>query len=1167
MLGRTKKSLRTRQNRMRNLRLEGLEDRKLLAGDIVDSLPYHNPLIAQDVDYDFNVSPRDVLLIVNELNGQGARDLDDGPVDPNGKAFIDVNGDGALSPIDALAVVNFLNGEGETGPLVTYTAELTDGAGSPITQVVVGQTFRLTVFVQDTRSTGPTGVFQNAIDVGVTGDGDVDFPLGSGSFLSNIEFGSRDPEVDDEYTAFPNGRLGTDRANELLNEIGSTWSDFFNAPQPEGGVYPLFSTEFRADSAGTVNFVLNQHELEEEPTSQVNVYDPTSTLPDEGRIDPSMISYETVSINVITDPTAPLAVNDTVPAVEDTALLLVGGDVDLLSNDQIQNDPASVISISTVDGTLGTLNGNTYTPPADYFGLDTLVYTIEDSRGLQSSATVTINVAAVNDPPTATADSFSVDEESEDNPLDVLANDSPGPGETSDSLTIASITQPSNGTATISADGLTILYTPNADYLGPDSLTYIAEDSEGVETSSTTVSIEVEATVLPRARRDSVTVDEDSTDNSIDVLANDRANEGETKFFVGIASDPANGQVTVDDNGTPDDATDDKVLYTPTANFSGTDSFTYTMNDTGDGSVASTGTVNITVSAINDPVELSNDDASTAEDQELTIAASVLLANDSPGAGEAGQELNITSVSALTAGGGAVVLVGSDVTYTPADDFNGSFEFTYTAADNGSPVSSGTATVTVAVSPVNDDPIAADDSATTAEDTALTLAAATLLSNDVAGPANESGQTLSVTGVSAASTQGGTVTLGSSGAVYTPASDFNGTDTFTYTISDGAGGTATATVTVSVSAVNDAPVGVADSVRAFKDNALDIEASELLSNDSTGPADEASQTLTIASVQGATNGSVVLNADGSVTFTPDPGFTGAASFTYVARDSGGADSDPTTVAVTVEEFVPTTISGTVWMDENNDGVIDVDVDGDGDADFRERRMGGVEVTLTGTSLGQPIEPIVMMTLADGSYSFDNLGPGRYVVNFASPTLTIDGHDVAGSLGDMDSVENQFTIDIAQPGGADASGYNFGVLGISGGRGRILGQLASGYIGSSPGKYDGALFAIGENNDARWGALLDGFDGVQFAEAVLSDDGSQLVLSVVDANENIHSAVLGDRQFVKLHAGAETLIRVIGDFDSFDFQEVGQSATPPISASGYLDSVDEIFAQEGWGDEQ
>lgn len=1154
MLGRMKKSLRTRKNRMRNLRLEGLEDRKLLAGDIVNSLPYHNPLIAQDVDYDFNVSPRDVLMIVNELNAQGSRELGSDPVDADGKAFIDVNGDGAVSPIDALAIVNFLNGEGETDPLVTYTAQLTDTAGNPVTSAVLGQTFRLNVFVQDTRSTGPTGVFQNAIDVGLTGDGDVEFPLGTGSFLSNIQFGSSDPAVNDEYTAFPNGRLGdaANRATEFLNEIGATWSDFFNAPQPEGGVYPLFSTEFRAEVAGTVNFVLNQHELAEEPTSQVNVYDPTSTLPDSGRIDPSMIMYQTVSINVISDPTAPTAVDDTVDGIEDTDLAL--GSANLTANDTVINGALTIVSIDAIQGTTqGTVNGTTYSPPANFFGIDTVTYTVQDEKGLQSTATVTISVAPVNDAPTAVADTFSVDEESTDNPLDVLANDSPGPNEASDTLTVVSVTAASNGTVTISADGSNVLYTPNADFIGSDSFTYVAEDSSGVATASTNVSIEIEATVLPRARRDSATVDEDSSNNSIAVLSNDRANAGATVFLVGVASAPANGQVSVDDNNTPGDASDDTILYTPNGNFSGTDTFTYTMNDTATGSVASTGTVNVTVNPVNDPVELVDDTASTSEDQAATIAISALLSNDSPGDGETDQQsLTLNSVAALTAGGGTVAIVGSNVVYTPADDFNGEFLFTYNASDNGDPSSSATATVTVDVTPINDDPTAADDSASTSEDTSLTIAMSTLLANDIAGPSNESAQTLSVTGVSAASAQGGTVTMEAAGVVYTPSLNFNGNDSFTYTISDGAGGSATGTVTVSVSPVNDAPTGVADSVRAFKNNALNITANELLANDSTGPADESGQTLSIGSVSNASNGTVVLNADGSVTFTPTPEFTGAASFDYVARDSEGGDSSPITVSVTVEEFVPTDVAGTVWVDENNNGAVDT----------RERRLGGVKITLTGTSLGQTITPTTLMTLSDGSYSFEDLGPGQYVVSLAAPQFTIDGRDMPGLLGDADIIENQFTINVAQPGGADATDYNFGVRGISGGHGRILDQLASRYTGAA-GRYDGAVFALGANNEARWGSLLDGFEGVEFAEAALSNDGSQLVLTIVSEDQTIQSAVLNSTQFVKLAVGSDTLVRVIGDSSSFNWETVSSDATPPISVAGYLDSVDDIFAQEGW----
>lgn len=1145
---------------MRNLRLEGLEDRQLLAGDVVGSLPYHNPLIAEDVDYDFNVSPRDVLLIVNELNRNGSHELDQGPVDPNGKAFLDVNGDGSVSPIDALSVVNYLNGEGETDPLVTYTAQLTDTAGTPISQVVVGQTFRLNVFVQDTRATNPEGVFQNAIDVGVTGDGGVDFPLVSqDNFLDNLFFGSPDPTVNDEYVSFPQGNFGADadRATELLDAVSSTWNDFFD-DKPGTGVLPFFQTDFEATTAGTVNFVLNGHEIEEEPASQVAVFDQGGVLPDGGRIDPSMISYQTVSINVITDPTAPTANNDNVTTDEDTDLLLVGGSVDLIANDSIEDGrTATVVSVNAIQGeTEGTLDGFTYSPPTNQSNFTDLVtYTIEDSAGLRSTATVTITVNPVNDPPIANNDALAVDEESSDNPLDVLANDSPGPNETTDSLTIVEVTTPVRGSVTIAADGLTVLYTPPVDFIGEDSFNYTVRDSGGLEASAT-VTVDVEATVLPRARRDTANATEDGGQIEIDVLENDRANTGQTKFLVGLASQPANGTVSVNQNGTPDDATDDTIFYTPNDNFSGTDTFTYEMNDTGDGSQPSVGTVSVQVAAVNDPVII-NDDTGIqgVEDQVTTISFTSLFENDSPGVGE-DDEQTLSPVSVQAGSDDATVeIVGGNVILTPADNFFGDFTFTYTATDDGDPASTGTATVFVNIAAVNDDPVAGNDTVSATEDTAATISLQTLLANDTPGPGES--DTLFIGAVSVTSAQGGTVTSGSTDIVYTPATNFNGTDTFTYTLGDGQGGSATGTVTINVQPVNDAPTGVADSVRAFKDNAATILAEDLLSNDSPGPADEAGQTLSIDSVGDAVNGTVVLNSDGTITFTPAAGHTGAASFTYVILDSAGATSDPVTVNVNVEEFEPTEISGTVWLDENNNGVID---------SAKERRAGGIEITLRGTTLGEAIEPITVMTLADGSYNFENLGPGQYIVSMAMPAHLIDGHDVAGTLGDMDSASNQFTINVEEPGGADASGYNFAFRGVEAQRGRILDQLASRYTRSRPGKLDGALFAIGMDNSERWSALMDGFDGVQFAEAVLSSDGSQLVLSVVDSNEVIHSAVLGSRDFVKYQVDGDYLIRVIGKMSDFDFQVVQNGATPPVTAAGYLDAIDEVFGQEGWGDE-
>ena len=118
----------------------------------------------------------------------------------------------------------------------------------------------------------------------------------------------------------------------------------------------------------------------------------------------------------------------------------------------------------------------------------------------------------------------------------------------------------------------------------------------------------------------------------------------------------------------------------------------------------------ITINDVNDPPVLTNDTASTNEDTALTIPITTLLSNDSPGPGEATytpvQTLKINSVAAVTANAGTVQIVGTNVVYTPAADFNGQFLFTYVAQDSGTPALSATATVTVTVAAVNDAPIA-----------------------------------------------------------------------------------------------------------------------------------------------------------------------------------------------------------------------------------------------------------------------------------------------------------------------------------------------------------------------------------------------------------------------------------------------------------------------------
>src|SRR2546426_490872 len=142
-------------------------------------------------------------------------------------------------------------------------------------------------------------------------------------------------------------------------------------------------------------------------------------------------------------------------------------------------------------------------------------------------------------------------------------------------------------------------------------------------------------------------------------------------------------------------------------------------------------------------------------------------------------------------------------------------------------------------SETNDNPVANADSKGTNEDTTLNFAASDLTANDSAGPANESGQTLTVTSVSATANTHGTVSLSSGTVSYSPASNYNGAASFEYQVCDN--GTtngapdskcATGTVNVTISETNDNPVTNADSKSTNEDTTLNFAASDLTANDS-----------------------------------------------------------------------------------------------------------------------------------------------------------------------------------------------------------------------------------------------------------------------------------------------------------------------------------------------
>jgi len=335
-------------------------------------------------------------------------------------------------------------------------------------------------------------------------------------------------------------------------------------------------------------------------------------------------------------------------------------------------------------------------------------------------------------------------------------------------------------------------------------------------------------------------------------------------LLVELATESAHGEVEISSK---------TITYTPEPNFHGDDMLTVTVYDTKN--PRETATVLITVLPVNDAPIGEPDTIATTEDTPRTIATSALLQNDSD------IDVDTLTISAVAnATHGTVALSGSNIVFTPTMDFAGEGSFEYTLSD-------GTATATVAVTVdiggANDTPVANNDTATTAEDTPITLT--TLLANDPEAHR----QVLTLPPDPAGS--GGSLAVPGHDGTFPPDPNFNGTASFTYVATDGVASD-TATVTVTVTAVNDAPVANDNSGTTNEDTAVTF--SNLVGNDTDVDLD----TLTVTAVSGAVNGSVVLNA-GSPIFTPAANYNGPdASFVYTESDGKGS-TDAATVTIRV----------------------------------------------------------------------------------------------------------------------------------------------------------------------------------------------------------------------------------------------------------------------------
>ncbi|HCN07946.1 MAG TPA: thrombospondin, partial [Lentisphaeria bacterium] len=589
----------------------------------------------------------------------------------------------------------------------------------------------------------------------------------------------------------------------------------------------------------------------------------------------------TVTITVAEAPDPPIAADDVGFTPEDTAVT-----IDVLANDEDPDEETLSISAIAVQPTNGTLviNGGsiTYTPAADFFGLDTFDYTISDGNGPLSvdTATVTINVASVNDPPVANNDDYdalSGIQLTVTIANGLLLNDH---DIENDVLKAVLVTPPTNGTLLFTDDG-SFQYTPGPGFAGDDTFTYRANGGSN-DSAPATVTIAV-VNQVPFANNDffSMTNTNDGTGVTFTpgVLANDNDGDAGDVLLAIYGSGPSNGALDFNQDGS--------FTYTPDPDFEGTDTFTYTASDGLDESDPSTVTVTVTLVPTHDPI--ANDDFYTvAEDTTLTVADGPgdIIDGQADGTGKDSDgdvtDTLVASLGSPPANGSFAFNASGSFTYTPNPDFNGTDTFTYTITDGVT--DSNSATVTIEVTPVNDAPNAVDDTVATTQGEAVDV---DVLANDE----DVDSDPLIIT-VIGDPVNGVVELLGDNKIRYTPAPALVGEDTFTYTIVDGdPGGPATATVTVHIVGIAHAPVAVDDNDGTDEDVALNIAVT-------TNDTDEDGDILTPAIVTQPANGSVVVQVDLSVTYTPTLNFNGTDTFTYTVTD-GFNVSDPATVTVDV----------------------------------------------------------------------------------------------------------------------------------------------------------------------------------------------------------------------------------------------------------------------------
>ena len=627
-----------------------------------------------------------------------------------------------------------------------------------------------------------------------------------------------------------------------------------------------------------------------------------------GRTDTAVVA---ITINPIND--APNALNNTYNISNDGTLTvsapgLLGNDSDV-DLDELRVDVAPVNEPLRGQLTLFADGSFEYQGEPNMQGEDSFQYKVIDNQGGEATATVFIVSTNTNSAPVANNDSYNVNE---DNTLvisaenGVLSNDTDPNGDTftvDDTFIVA----PTHGQLLLSIDG-SFSYIPDANFNGVDQFQYAAIDSQGASATAT-------VTIIVNSQPDNPVAQNDAYQFSRNNLFSVSAESGLLANDFNIET----GELTVDtvpvtapQNGTLNLNSDGSFTYQPNADFSGVDSFSYSISN--DQGLTANAQVTLSESGNNTFPEASDDQFTIAEDSSATRLN--VLANDTDADGDTITLFNVNSTL------GSASIVNGQIEYTPPANFSGQTVLTYSITDgyeNGSPgEKDSTASVTIIVTPVNDAPVANADLATINED------AIALLIDVLANDSDIDGDSLILSEVSADS---GTALIVENQIQYAPAPDANGEATVTYSIKDAQDANATSTLSITILPINDAPFATADTATMDEDAApITID---VLANDSDVDGDS----LVISTASADVGTATIVN--NQIQYTPAANANGVATVTYTASDNNGGTAN-STLAITINPIndAPVATADIATMDEDAAPItIDVlandsDVDGD-----------------------------------------------------------------------------------------------------------------------------------------------------------------------------------------------------------------------------------------------